>query len=121
LLAKAHIGLPADVLVEWLYRGKSNLTAIWLRTKSETRKCQVVDFTHVKTASVLLCVPNLGAISVAVAENKKAGKPLRLLAGCGHPVEKFISVDAEMIEITATLENLSAVRNGVGVAVAHSA
>lgn len=55
----------------------------------------------------------------------KAGEPmhlpLRLLAGCGNFVEKFVSVYRAMVQISASLKDLSAVRDWIRVAVAHSA
>ena len=49
-----------------------------------------------------------------------ATDPLRLLAGCGNFVEKFVSVYRQMVQVTTSLKNLSAVRNRVCVPVAHS-
>ena len=54
----------------------------------------------------------------------KAGEPqtspLRLLAGCRKFVEEFVSVYRQMVQVTTSLKNLSAVRNRVCVPVAHS-
>ena len=46
--------------------------------------------------------------------------PLRLLAGCGNFVEEFVSVYRQMVQVTASLKDLPAVRNRVRVAVAHA-